>query len=138
MKKLQTLLYVTILSFFTITSPESPLNISDELIEKFPDLIWLKELYLGAEIVSKMNPEEFDKTVLLCNQCKSQFYCSHLGGLLCSQKDRKNLDILKELMTIGDGSKIIEFMLPLCNELKAECVKCRSFKGWHRNPENTP
>lgn len=131
MNKLRTLLCLTLLSFFAATPSDSPLNIPDDLIEKFPELIWLKELYLGAEIASHMKQEELDKAVIFCDQCAMQLCCSGLGGILISQRDRKNLDSLKELMTVGDGTKIAGFMLQLCNQSSIECQKCRTFFGWH-------
>ena len=130
MSSLRALLCMAVLSFFTITSSESPFNISDDLIEKFPELIWLKELYLGAQIVSEMKQEELDKSIILCDQCENQFCCSNLGGVLISKRDRKNLEALKELIIVGDGTKIAEFMLQLCNRLKIVCHKCRTFSGW--------
>jgi hypothetical protein len=131
MNRLRTLSCMTLLSFLTAQPSQHPFDIPTEFIEKHPELIWLKELYLGAKIVSEMKQEEIDKTIILCNQCKTLLYCSHFGGILISQKDRKNLDSLKELMTAGDGTLVAKFMLELCNQSKIECQKCRTFTGWH-------
>lgn len=137
MNRFYTLLCFAMLSFFTVMHSESPLNIPDELIEKLPDLIWLKELYLSAEIVSKKKQEEIDKTIIQCDQCGTQYDCSHIGGILSSLKDRKNLDRLKQLMILGDGVNIALFIHNLCNELKIACHKCNAFVGWHIDIDTT-
>jgi hypothetical protein len=131
MSSLRALLCMAVLSCFTMTPSESPFNISDDLIEKFPELIWLKELYLGAQIVSEMKQEELDKSIILCDQCENQLSCSNVGGVLISKRDLQNLEALKELIIVGDGTIIAEFMLQLCNTLKIVCHKCQTFSGWH-------
>ncbi len=140
MRKIIFGLCLIIESFFSIKAleqlSEHPFNISSEMLEKYPELIWIKELYLCAEIQSEMNQDEIDKAVIICNQCNMQLCCAHLGGILSSNKDRKNLDILKQLMTIGDGTKISSYMLLVCNQLEIACFHCHTFTGWHSNQEN--
>ncbi|MFA5999193.1 MAG: hypothetical protein WC747_04210 [Candidatus Babeliales bacterium] len=136
MCKANFLLCILTLSFLTVQPSEHPFDVPTEFIEKFPELIWLKELYLCAKIESQINQDEIDKAVIFCDQCNAQLCCSNLGGILSSQRDQKNLGTLKQLMTIGDGLKIAEFMLPLCNQLQIECSHCHIFAGWHANQKN--
>ena len=92
--------------------------------------ISMKSIILSSYYLTRLSEQDYELTILQCNQCSYLATPAKLYGWLLGGQQFIMVQLFQKILCTKSHLKVRKFMMKIYTEQEISCPVCGSYKGW--------